>query len=227
MSDEERPGAPDAQESAPSGKLIEEEVFRSRLAARQDALADLAGQAEALSTLEEALKSLGILPDRLSPSSIAEMRPAALAAPESGGDARPSVEDLAVEELFLNELEAGRRPRLEDYLQRYPLQRDALLRLATQLDPRELAGLTAAEAMTPEARVAADLGQREGEMIVLRALATGAARPRRRRRRTIAEVAEERAPYDPSAAEGAPGASGAPDTPRARPVRPEDLGPET
>jgi hypothetical protein len=139
------------------------------------------------------------------------------------------VADMAVEELFLNELEAGRRPRLEDYLQRYPLQRDALLRLATRLDPRELAGLTAAEAMAPEARIAADLGQREGEMIALRVLATSAARPRRRRRRTMAEVAEERAPYDPydaSTSEGAPDLPDAPDTPRAQPARPEDSGPE-
>ena len=217
MSDDEDYGPPASEAGGAGGKLIEEDVFLSRLAARQEAASDLEVPSEALSALQEALQSLGITPDSLGAGFLVNMA----ASPVTGATAdtieAPAVEDLAVETLFLDELQAGKRPLLSDYLQRYPQQRDALLRLVARMDPRELAGLTPPKGQTPEARVAAERGQREGELRALRSLATGAARPKRRR----GIVAEERAPYDVPPDQSEPGSKREP--PRARP---EDAEPE-
>ena len=227
MPNDENDGPPDTPDTSDTpeasgddagGKLIGESVFLSRLAARQEALNDARGRAEAISTLEEAFRALGIIPG--SPLT------AAIASPPSGAPSGEeakvelAAEDVAVENLLLSELRAGKRPQLSDYLQRYPNQRAALLRLATQLDPRELAGSATSDAMTPEAQAAADLGLRAGELRALRILANDAAPAKRRRGRRAAGVAEEPGQY------GASPTGGEQETPRARPDRPEDSGPE-
>lgn len=224
MPDDEEYGAPPAKDGG-GGKLIEEDVFLARLAARQEAAADLEVPGEALTALQDALKSLGIIPEGLSANFLANMTATPASQPAPDAIAYFTAEDLAVEELFLSELGAGKRPKLGDYLQRYPQQHDALLRMAARMDPRELAGLAPLESpvntLTPEAQASAVRGQREGERRALRALATSSAAGRRRRGRA---VAEEHAPYAAPPSDGAE--SPVNKTPRARRARPESSEPE-
>ncbi|HEX9037281.1 MAG TPA: hypothetical protein VF808_09865 [Ktedonobacterales bacterium] len=215
MSDSEKRGGSNTQDDAPGGKLIHEEVFLSRLAARQEVETDPEDRAEALTVLAEALESLGITPDHFGQDFPDRVQASAALPPVGDPALEATLEDMAVEELFQEELHTGRRPQIRDYLERYPRQRDALLRMVSRMDPRELVGDLPPDALTPEAHTMLGEGVREGEERALRLIVANLDAPRRRKSRM---VAEERAPYhihDES-----------PEAPRARPAQSDESEPE-
>jgi hypothetical protein len=208
MSDDETPFTPGADaeagareqkeretpgEKPTGGKLIRADVFLSRLAERQRAERNFAeDESSVIETILGAFEDMGLDPILAAPgfttTPLADTQEEN--ADPDADSTSPSLEDMAVEELFLSELSAGRRPSLSAYTRRYPAQRDALLRLAAHMDPRALAGLDTSEAITPEQEAAAWEGQEEGtrrglEMTMKRRSQRGATR----------RVAEERASY--------------------------------
>jgi hypothetical protein len=244
MADDEKPGTPEApagatdapldepdagEERTAGGRLIQAEVFLSRLAERQEERGLAAGEASVVDAILGALESLGFDPNLVAPvfvrmarKSPVEEEPAAIDDTEP-----PGLEDMAVEERFLTELRAGPRPNLDAYAHGMAAHSRALIQLVTRMDPAELMGLDAPEALTPEQDAAVRDGQEAG---TLRALREVAKRGGQRGRGDAQSVAEEQAPYDASHTGGSPG-----DTPkerpargrkRARPVRPEESRPE-
>ncbi len=238
MSDDETPFTPglDAEpevgreeereapgENPTGGKLIRADVFLSRLAERQRAERDVAmGSELAIETILGALEDIGLDPDTLAPDFAEATSSGALEEDWTSGtdSTSPSLEDMALEELFLSELRAGRRPSLSVYMRRYSAQRDALLRLAARMDPHELAGLEAPEAMAPEQEAALRAGQEEGTRKALEALTHGSRRGRGATRR----VAEEQAPYAPDTTDGK--AKGKRGRGHSRPAQPKQSEPD-
>ncbi|HEU0028401.1 MAG TPA: hypothetical protein VFQ25_14910 [Ktedonobacterales bacterium] len=251
MADDEKPREPDAlagadparpeeqgagAEETAGGKLIHADVFLSRLAERREerSLAEgVGGEAKVVDAILGALESLGFDPDIVAPAFVRmareashEASPEEDAIPDGATDEPPTLEDMAVEELFLSELHAGRRPSLDAYLRRHANQRGALLRLATRMDPSELAGFDepsdAPEAITPDQEAAARAGQEEGTRRALREVAK---RSGQRGRGDTQRVAEEQARYEVShsseTAKQKPGGRK-----RARPAQPDEAGPE-
>lgn len=225
-----RPGSDDAtperandgQEEATGGKLIRADVFLSRLAERQEERDFAGGEAKVVDAILGALESLGIDPNIVAPEFVRMARATSPSDDETSEAEPPSLEDMAVEERFLRELHAGQQPSLGAYTRRHSAQRDALLRLATRMDPAELAGFDAEEAITPDQEEAARAGQEEGTRRALREVAKrGAARGRGARR-----VAEERAPYTATPADEADVETPAQRRKRARPAQAEESEPE-
>ena len=215
------------EEKATGGKLIHEDVFLSRLAERRQAEQNYAGgEALVIDAILGALENIGLDPNTVAPDFVKMSRAASRSketglAPDAGS---LDLESLAVEKQFLNELSDGQRPSLSDYIQRYPAQRDALQGMVARMDPRELAGLSVPDGMTPAQETAARAGQEEGTR---RALREAPKRGSQRGRGAAQQmVAEERASYDASQTGGVGEAKPKRDRKRARPARPEEKGSE-
>jgi hypothetical protein len=238
MADDEKPGksgawsgaddtAPEGldagEEAAAGGKLIHADVFLSRLAERQDGPDFAGGEAKVVDAILGALESLGFDPDVVAPEFVRMAREASSEDDADAGAEPHSLEDMAVEELFLSELRTGRKPSLSAYMRRHAAQRGALLRMAMRMDPNELAGFDAPDGITPDEEAAARAGQEAGTRRALRVVAR---RGLQRGRDDARRVAEERAPYDA----GHPGEAGEEQPeqgrPRVRPARPEESEPE-
>lgn len=82
----------------------------------------------------------------------------------------PDLETLAVEDRFLSEQRAGRRPSLSDYILRYPDQREALLRLAMTQDPSGLVEATEPQTMSAVDEAMAANGQEIGVRRAMQAI---------------------------------------------------------
>lgn len=232
MSDDETPftpgaATPEEPETRASedtgGKLIHEDVFLSRLAERRQAEENYAGdEALVIDAILGALEDVGFDPNTVAPDFVRKAR-AASRSQEAAliTDSKSlDMESLAIEELFLSELSDGRGPSLSEYIQRYPEQRDALRDMASRMDPRELAGLSAPEEITSDREAAARAGQEEGVQRALRK----ASKARDPHGRSVSpRVAEKRTPY----ITGQPDGKGDGKPKRARPARPEESGPES
>lgn len=240
MADDKKPKAPDdlagahdaspdeptaSAEGTPGGKLIQADVFLSRLAERQEERGLAEGEASVVDAILGALESLGFDPDIVAPGFVRMARKSPVEEQPAANDGAepPGLEDMAVEEHFLRELHAGQLPSLEAYMRRHAAQRDVLLRLATRMDPAELAGIAPPEALTLDQEAAARAGQEEGAR---RALHIVAKRSGQRRRVDRQRIAEEQAPYDASHPPETMNEKPARGRKRARPIRPDETRPD-
>lgn len=94
---------------------------------------------------------------------------------------------LAVEEHFLDELRAGKRPRLSAYIRRYPAHAEALTNLVASLAPDTITERSSDATLT--ARAWAEAGERRALTVLFGAL------PAESAGNDVLRVAEERGEY--------------------------------
>lgn len=202
MSNKEPPFTPGPDEDVNDsdmrthGKIIPDRVFLSRLARRQAELPAGVSDSPIIEELLGALESIGLDPTAVAPDAIEQAR-ATLPPTDAMPDAEApdlNLEELALEQFVLNELRAS-GPTASSKARGDSSRRSALLRLATRLNPGEIAAEDASSALAPDAERALHEGQEAGTRRALRDISRRASARRRGNPPATRHVAEDRTQY--------------------------------